>query len=466
MSADLTTLIVTALRVEYDAVRAHLNDVGESHDERGVSFREGFLATAGAKLRVGIAQLLEAGNDEAALGAFEAARHFKPDIMMFVGIAGGIKDVGLGDVVVATKVYGYTSGAAEEEFLPRPDVGESNEWLLQQALFISQGDTWASQSRAEGSRPRVFVGPIAAGPVVLKSRDSDIFKFLRRQYGDALAVEMEGRGFLRAARKNDLARAIVIRGISDRIDDKSSLDGSDWQSKAASNAAAFAIALLTRGSDLWNRRPDPRTGSGSDAWDDWYETLLSEGSVFYDDPWKRWTSEAERDFKNLIKGRWDKQFNYMHQKAWEEIIELWEPLQSNEYFNVENLFWQDKPYFRCQIHSANAALFVSHAQMATSDADENFAHYRKAIHYLREVLKEHPYSMLGASSERLSTEDARAQNENFVTTLEFAKQFLKGWGGLALQVIDISEEEGEEIEKAVQTRLNEILWVLYRHPPP
>jgi nucleoside phosphorylase len=466
MSENLVALIITALPTEYNAVRFHLSDVRESPNDRGIPFESGTFISGGRTWQVGIVQLIEAGNEEAAIAAFEAAQHFKPRIMMFVGVAGGIKDVALGDVVAATKVYGYGSGAAASDFLPRPDVGESDEWLLQQALFVARGDAWRARLGEEpgASPPRVFTGAIAAGPAVLKSTQSVVFGFLRRQYGDAVAVEMEGRGFLRAVRKTDLVRAIVIRGISDLIDDKAVSDRAGWQVTAAKHAAAFAFELLSRGYKPPIAEASSKdTGQDkSDAWDDWYELILSEGGVIYEDPWKHWTCDAERDFKKLLKGRWDTQFDYWRRGEWAKILELWEPLLSNEYFKVEHPYWQDKPYFRCQIHAANSGLFAAHAQLAAKD-DEDFAHYRQAIYYLKEVLKEHPYAMLGGSAERLSVEHARAQNDNFVTTLEFAKSFLAAWGGPVLRIIDVTEEEGEELEQKVQTRMNELHWVLNRH---
>jgi nucleoside phosphorylase len=249
MPEALTAVIVSALSVEYAAVRAHLEEVHEVWNQRGIAYEAGRFELSGDRAwTVWLVQLLEPGNESAALAAQEAIQHFQPRIVMFVGVAGGLKDVALGDVVVGTKVYGYGSGAAGPRFLPRPDVGESNEKLLQNALAISRQQEWLQRIKELPAQlaPRVFIGPIAAGPAVIKSTRSTVYRFLRDAYGDALAVEMEGRGFLKAARTADGVRALVVRGISDLINKKSTADRAGWQGVAASHAAAVAFEVLAR----------------------------------------------------------------------------------------------------------------------------------------------------------------------------------------------------------------------------
>jgi nucleoside phosphorylase/tetratricopeptide (TPR) repeat protein len=239
-------VILTALQVEYDAVKSFLKDLHEDRHKGGAVYERGLFEAEEQVWEVCIHEI-GAGNANAAAETERVIAHFEPQVAFFVGVAGGIKDVGLGDVVVATKIYGYESGKAEEVFMPRPEVGESTYFAIERALVERRKEDW--MARLDGvpeTKPRVFVGPVAAGEKVVASTKSTDYEFLRSNCGDALAVEMEGRGFLEATRTHKEVDALVVRGISDLIEGKTEADKSGSQEVASRHAAAFAFQVLAK----------------------------------------------------------------------------------------------------------------------------------------------------------------------------------------------------------------------------
>jgi nucleoside phosphorylase len=246
-SAGNRALIVTALPVEFRAVCEYLEETEEIEHREGSIYKRGLFDAHGSCWEVVV---VEAGkhNVHAALETERAIREFEPRVALFVGVAAGLKDVTVGDVVAASEVYNYESGKEAEEFLVRPKGSESSYRLMQRARAEARSTEWIHRIKNKrlGQSPRAWVGPIVAGEKVLANTQGPSYQRLRKQYNDALAAEMEGSGFMAAAKANTRVDALVIRGISDLVDGKSESDSHGWQDSASGHASAFAFEVLSK----------------------------------------------------------------------------------------------------------------------------------------------------------------------------------------------------------------------------
>jgi hypothetical protein len=127
-----SAIILTALDVETRATLRHLTDVQERTVRGGTVFHVGQFG----QWVVAVAECGE-GNVHAAATAERGITHFHPEVALFVGVAGGVKDVTIGDAVVSSKVYGYERGKdAGDGFKPRPTVNLPDYALEQRARAV------------------------------------------------------------------------------------------------------------------------------------------------------------------------------------------------------------------------------------------------------------------------------------------------------------------------------------------
>jgi adenosylhomocysteine nucleosidase len=241
--ADGLVVMLTALNLEYEAVRDTLTDLRVHRHAAGTRFEVGRLRDGAGRVALALAGK---GNHPAAVLTERAIAEFSPAALLFVGVAGALRpSVDLGDVVVATHVYAYHGGTSRDDGLKaRPRGWEIAHGPDQLARHVARNDRWRRRL-PDGADPKVRFGAIAAGEVVQDSTLSGHAEWLRQHYNDALAIEMEAAGVAQAGHLNALP-VVVVRGISDRADGtKLATDGARWQPRAAAHAAAFAAALAT-----------------------------------------------------------------------------------------------------------------------------------------------------------------------------------------------------------------------------
>ena len=252
-------LILSALeKNERQILLQHLSNVQDiKHPQTGTDYYEGIYKGGGKTYTVALAKT-DQTNVNAGIETERAIAYYKPNHVFFVGVAGGLKDVKIGDVVIGQDVYGYERGKSTSVlkgkkkkaiFEPRPKFGLSSYALEKACTSFSHSPLWKNLSASLvntdfGEGIEVFTGTIAAGEKVDASIDSDLHSFLKANCGHALAIEMEGLGFLEACRAYPQIQSLLIRGISDMVDDKHRADKKGGQEYATKNAAAFLFAFI------------------------------------------------------------------------------------------------------------------------------------------------------------------------------------------------------------------------------
>lgn len=249
-SPDIDVLVVTALKLERLAVREHLNEV-ETETSSGLAADIGTSVSSPGQ-RVAIIET-GPGNVSAGILTAKAEERFRPEYIVMFGIAGGVKDVAIGDVVASSKVYWVEGGKAADKLKPRPDFAAVSPSMLQLARAVSADNVWMGRAKSAGGTwqktgraPESFVGPIVVGEKVVIHERAEVAQVISQSFSDAIAVDMEDFGALRGGAANERAKVIAIRGISDLMAHKADADAGGSQPLAAANGAAFLFELLDR----------------------------------------------------------------------------------------------------------------------------------------------------------------------------------------------------------------------------
>jgi nucleoside phosphorylase len=261
--------VLTIIDEEFDSTKSAL---GTEHRVPG----RGYWRSEDAPERCVVCQ----SADRANLAAYEAVNdlleHWRPEIVLVVGIAGGIPRADgpqLGDVVVPSYLH-YAEfrklterqDAARHFAYDHPTVSLRRDHvraLIDNGTWLNAIDVDRPTSGAPESAPRVHVDPLVSVEKIMGNPKHPEQQRLVLEFDDAVAVDMESVGVGRAIHHHRTdpdynPRFLVLRGISDllvRVDEGERVGSGSilevnneerrvWKPYAAAGAAAFASALI------------------------------------------------------------------------------------------------------------------------------------------------------------------------------------------------------------------------------
>lgn len=260
--------VLTIIDEEFGAARGALGTT--SHVEGTPYYRRAPLDNG-----VVLSQAIDRGNVPATNAARDILENWRPEVLMLMGIAGGIfgrDSVALGDVVVPRYLhYGEMRKLTPQGDLRRYVAFDQPAKNLQESFVdpTRREQHWyagISQAPPDGEQasPGVLTGSLVAGEKIMGNPSHHEQRLLVSDFNDAVAVDMESFGVARAVfeQRGDVnynPRFLVVRGISDlvratksrtRVSTRQEQDNNEqrqlWKLYASATAAAFVAELSSR----------------------------------------------------------------------------------------------------------------------------------------------------------------------------------------------------------------------------
>ncbi|MGW4245373.1 TIR domain-containing protein [Nocardia sp. NPDC004722] len=279
IAADIA--IVTILREEYNAVHRCLSNkrvVAGSASHLNVhswTVGEIYSPLYNAPFVVVLALSSSPGTSASAMVVKNTILAFEPCYVLVVGVAGGLGNTKLGDVVVANRICAYEYGKIDHGFNPRDSFDCPTDGSISGAATTleSRFPNWYQDFNFLDKPPSIHIGHVASGDKVVDNPSEAFFQSVIDSRPKVIAVEMEGAGAGAAIQDSrELQRQVgfgMIRGISDIPPPGGSLPGAqhgqstqsearDSMKEIASNAAAACTVQLIR--CAWPRPPREARG--------------------------------------------------------------------------------------------------------------------------------------------------------------------------------------------------------------
>lgn len=222
------------------------------------------LVTAtGEELKIIISSIGYSGNTESQLPVERIINNFSPELLIFSGIACGVRQYKLGDVVTSDSVWAYEYVKTQKETrLDRSRAKTTPRHIQDDVQFFNKLQKWhdrfeiLQETISTEQMARMAIRPnldrsvwIASGEKVLCN---DELTELNKQHDLIRAGEMEGYGFASACEDRvPPSPWLIVRGISDygdedkdNVEDDTKPKKDEYHQTAANSALTFVRVFL------------------------------------------------------------------------------------------------------------------------------------------------------------------------------------------------------------------------------
>ncbi len=245
--------LITAVKTESEAVKKVFNNLEKISIKNDPTIY--YRIQLEKNITVIMAQQSEMGMAAAATLSTKMIEHFKPKYIIMVGIAAGIgNDKNLGDIIIPSEVWNYSSGKYTENkngqesmlsFLPDPvsipleaKIREIASQDFKERLFRIKNEA----DDAPDNELKVVIGPMACGAAVVANKDI-VEELIKKHHRKTVGLDMESYGMFFAA-KNVVETGtipICIKSICDFADVNK---GDSVQKYAAFTSTLFAKKMI------------------------------------------------------------------------------------------------------------------------------------------------------------------------------------------------------------------------------
>jgi nucleoside phosphorylase len=194
------------------------------------------------------------GRVQAAIVAADAIRCWKPQVILLVGIAGGVEgEVKLGDVIIPQQIYDYELRKLRVVIDSNGEKQRKDSWRGKSQPVSSRLFEFSTASLLEGwqefiheKRPYIRGKSELHHGKIVASGDksvavSEVMDELKAQKDHLVGIEMEGAGVASAAWESGFApEFLMIKAVSDFANEKEGSSATEKWRKYACDAAAAA----------------------------------------------------------------------------------------------------------------------------------------------------------------------------------------------------------------------------------